>query len=60
MHVPLGGDPGADQGTDGGNYIDSLALGRLRIPQEEVTNVALEREVWSSLVELLPSRPDCG
>ena len=42
------------------DYIDSLALDRLGIPQEEVTNVALEREVWSSLVELLPPRPDYG
>ena len=29
----------------------------LGIPQEEVTNVAREREVWSSQLELLPSRP---
>ena len=27
------------------DYIDSLALERLGIPQEEITNVALEREV---------------
>ena len=42
------------------DYIDSLALDRLRIPQEEVANVAREREVWSSLVELLPPWPELG
>ena len=29
-----------------GDFIDSMALERFRIPQEQVTNVALEREIW--------------
>ena len=41
-------------------YIDSLALDRLGILQEEVDDVARERETWSSLVEMLPPRPDYG
>ena len=42
------------------DYIDSLALDRLGILQEEVAEVARERETWSSLVEMLPPRPDYG
>lgn len=57
---PTGRRPRGRPRTRWRDYIDSLALERLGIPQEEVTNVALEREVWSSLVELLPPRPDYG
>ena len=42
------------------DYIDSLALDHLGIPQEEVANVAWDREIWSSLVELLPPGPNYG
>ena len=37
--------------------ITKLAWERLGTPQEEVANVAREREVWSSLLELLPLPP---
>ena len=36
------------------DYISKLACECLGIPQEEVANVAREREVWSSMLELLP------
>ena len=40
--------------------MDSLALDRLRILHREVVNVALDREIWSELVELFPPQPDYG
>ena len=36
------------------DYIFTLARERLGILQKEVDDVAQEREVWSSLLELLP------
>ena len=38
----------------------SWALERLGIPQEELDEVSGEREVWASLLRLLPPRPDPG
>ncbi|KAK5868011.1 hypothetical protein PBY51_012458 [Eleginops maclovinus] len=38
-------------------YISSLAWERLGIPQSELVDVARERKVWGSLLELLPLRP---
>ncbi|KAK0131124.1 hypothetical protein N1851_034199 [Merluccius polli] len=49
-HVPLVGDPGEDPGH--------TAWERLGIPQEQLDKVAGEREVWASLLRLLPPRPD--
>ena len=57
---PTGRRPRGRPRTRWGDYISSLAWERLGIPQEEVANVALEREVWGSLLELLPPRPDSG
>ena len=57
---PTGRRPRGRPMTRWRDYIDSLALDRLRIPQEEVANVAREREVWSSLVEFLPLWPELG
>ncbi|XP_071059967.1 anamorsin isoform X1 [Pseudochaenichthys georgianus] len=42
------------------DYISSLAWERLGIPQSELVDVAREKKVWGSLLELLPPRPDHG
>jgi len=42
------------------DYISRLAWGRLRIPQNELENVAGEMDVWFSLLGLLPPRSDPG
>ena len=39
---------------------NSLALDSLWVLQEEVADVARERETWSSLVEMLPPRLEDG
>ena len=57
-HVPLV-DPGEDPGH-AGETMSRLAWERLGIPQEELDEVAREREVWASLLRLLPPRPDPG
>ena len=46
-HVPPVGDPGED-------YVSRLAWERLGVPLEELDDVAGEREVWASLLRLLP------
>ncbi|KAK0145689.1 hypothetical protein N1851_015411 [Merluccius polli] len=38
--------------------VDPLLLRVERIPQEELDEVAGEREVWASLLRLLPPRPN--
>ncbi|TWW53859.1 hypothetical protein D4764_0097120, partial [Takifugu flavidus] len=38
----------------------STGLGTLGIPPDELEEVAGEREVWASLLRLLPPRPDPG
>ncbi|KAI3358336.1 hypothetical protein L3Q82_014777 [Scortum barcoo] len=40
-----------------GDYVSRLAWERLRIPQEELEEVSGVREVWASLLRLLPPRP---
>jgi len=42
------------------DYVSRLAWERLGIPQNELGNVAGEREVWVNLLGLLPPRPDPG
>ena len=42
------------------DYVSRLAWERLGIPREELDEVAGEREVWASLLRLLPPRPDPG
>ena len=49
--------PGQTEGPRWKDYIFTLARERLGILQEEVADVAREREVWSSLLELLPRDP---
>ncbi|KAK5851386.1 hypothetical protein PBY51_002187 [Eleginops maclovinus] len=39
------------------DYISSLAWGRLGILQSELVDLARERNLWGSLLELLPPRP---
>ena len=55
---PTGRRPRGRPRTRWRDYIDSLASYHLGILQEEVEDVARDREVWSFLVEMLPSRPD--
>ena len=57
--VPRVGDPGEDPGH-AGETVSRLAWECLGIPQEELDEVAGEREVWASLLRLLPPRPDPG
>ena len=40
------------------DYVSRLAWERLGVPLEELDEVAGEREVWASLLRLLPPRPD--
>ena len=63
-HVQLGGDLGVDHHhhlinkdqVEGLHFLSGL--GAPRIPHSELANVAGEREVWGSLLKLLPLRPD--
>ena len=51
----------ADRGPNGGTTSPSWpGWERLGIPQEEVANVAREREIWSSQLDLFSPRPDYG
>ncbi|TWW80691.1 hypothetical protein D4764_01G0005060 [Takifugu flavidus] len=51
--------PGKTQDT-WKDYVTRLAWERLGIPLDELEEVAGEREVWASLLRLLPPRPDPG
>ncbi|KAK7939602.1 hypothetical protein WMY93_002928 [Mugilogobius chulae] len=42
------------------DYVSRLAWERLGIPPEELAEVCGDREVWASLLRLLPPRPDSG
>ncbi|TWW75358.1 hypothetical protein D4764_13G0000200 [Takifugu flavidus] len=42
------------------DYVSRLAWESLGIPPDELEEVAGEREVWASLLRLLPPRPDPG
>uniref|UniRef100_A0A674MGB6 Reverse transcriptase domain-containing protein n=1 Tax=Takifugu rubripes TaxID=31033 RepID=A0A674MGB6_TAKRU len=42
------------------DYVSRLVWERLGIPPDELEEVAGEREVWASLLRLLPPRPDPG
>ncbi|KAK0155927.1 hypothetical protein N1851_001531 [Merluccius polli] len=57
---PTGRRPRGRPRTHWRDYVSRLAWERLRIPQEELDEVAGEREVWASLLRLLPPRPDPG
>ncbi len=47
---PTGRRPRGRPRTYWGDYISHLALERLRIPQDELENVAGERDVWTTLL----------
>ncbi|TWW59736.1 Catenin delta-1 [Takifugu flavidus] len=53
----LGRPPGRPR-TRWRGYVSRLAWERLGIPPDELGEVAGEREVWASLLRLLPPRPD--
>ncbi|KAI3377170.1 hypothetical protein L3Q82_009082 [Scortum barcoo] len=56
--VPPGGGLGEDPGHAGETMSLELAWERLGIPLEELEEVSGVREVWASLLRLLPPRPD--
>ncbi|TWW60082.1 Cyclin-dependent kinase 7 [Takifugu flavidus] len=57
---PSGRRPTGRPRTRWRDYVSRLAWERLGIPPDELEEVAGEREVWASLLRLLPPRPDPG
>ncbi|TWW79207.1 hypothetical protein D4764_10G0002370 [Takifugu flavidus] len=57
---PSGRRPPGKPRTRWRDYVSRLAWERLGIPPDELEEVAGEREVWASLLRLLPPRPDPG
>ncbi|TWW59137.1 hypothetical protein D4764_06G0006670 [Takifugu flavidus] len=57
---PSGRRPPGRPRTHWRDYVSRLAWERLGIPPDELEEVAGEREVWASLLRLLPPRPDPG
>ncbi|XP_049595828.1 leucine-rich repeat-containing protein 57 isoform X1 [Syngnathus scovelli] len=57
---PTGRRPRGQPRTRWRDYVSQLAWERLGIPRDELDEVAGEREVWESLLKLLPPRPDPG
>ncbi|KAK3542195.1 hypothetical protein QTP86_017365 [Hemibagrus guttatus] len=57
---PTGKRPRGRPRTRWRDYVFRLAWERLRVPLEELEEVAREREVWASLLRLLPPRPGSG
>ena len=57
---PTGRRPRGRPRTRWGDYVTRLAWERLGVPPEELEEVSGEREVWGSLLRLLPPRPDSG
>ena len=57
---PAGRRPRGRPRTRWRDYISTLAWERLGIPQSELADVAGKREVWGTLLELLPPRPALG
>lgn len=57
---PTGRRPRGRPRTRWRDYVSQLAWERLGVPREELDEVAGEREVWVSLLRLLPPRPDPG
>ena len=54
---PLGRRPRGRPRTRWRDYVCGLAWERLGVPPEELEEVSGEREVWASLLRLLPPRP---
>ncbi|TWW53877.1 R2DM Retrovirus-related Pol polyprotein from type II retrotransposable element [Takifugu flavidus] len=57
---PSGRRPPGRPRTRWRDYVSRLVWERLGIPPDELEEVAGEREVWASLLRLLPPRPDPG
>ena len=63
---PWGGGPGTRRRPRGRprtrwrDYVSRLAWERLGVPPEELEEVSGVREVWASLLRLLPPRPGPG
>ncbi|TWW57297.1 hypothetical protein D4764_07G0000160 [Takifugu flavidus] len=57
---PSGRRPPGRPRTRWRDYVSQLVWERLGIPPDELEEVAGEREVWASLLRLLPPRPDPG
>ncbi|KAK3533936.1 hypothetical protein QTP70_034935, partial [Hemibagrus guttatus] len=57
---PTGKRPQGRPRTRWRDYVFRLAWERLGVPPEELEEVAREREVWASLLRLLPPRPGSG
>ncbi|TWW67270.1 hypothetical protein D4764_02G0003110 [Takifugu flavidus] len=57
---PSGRRPPGRPRTRWRDYVSRLAWERLGVPPDELEEVAGEREVWASLLRLLPPRPDPG
>ena len=55
---PTGRRPRGRPGTRWRDYVSRLAWERLGVPPEELEEVARDRDVWVSLLKLLPPRPD--
>ncbi|GAA6078097.1 uncharacterized protein LOC111191400, partial [Tachysurus ichikawai] len=57
---PTGRRPRGRPRTRWRDYVSRLAWERLGIPPEELEEVSGEKEVWVSLLSLLPPRPGPG
>ncbi|KAK3558103.1 hypothetical protein QTP86_009892 [Hemibagrus guttatus] len=57
---PTGKRPRGRPRTLWRDYVSQLAWERLGIPLEELEEVSGEREVWASLLRMLPPRPGSG
>uniref|UniRef100_A0AAY5L8N4 Uncharacterized protein n=1 Tax=Esox lucius TaxID=8010 RepID=A0AAY5L8N4_ESOLU len=57
---PTGRRPRGRPRTRCRDYVSRLAWERLGVPPEELEEVSREREVWASLLRLLPPRPGPG
>ncbi len=57
---PTGRRPRGRPRTRWRDYVSRLAWERLGVPPEELEEVTREREVWASLLRLLPPRPGPG
>ncbi|TWW79900.1 hypothetical protein D4764_10G0009300 [Takifugu flavidus] len=57
---PSGRRPPGSPRTRWRDYVSRLVWERLGIPPDELEEVAGEKEVWASLLRLLPPRPDPG
>ena len=57
---PIGRRPRGRPRTRWRDYVSQLALERLGIPPDGLEEVCVDREVWASLLRMLPPRPEPG